>query len=445
MNKLKIRGFWGVILILAITVVNTHADGAYGNGEGAHSMAMGGTGVAWANDPLEAMTANPAGLAYLDSAELDLGANAGLLNGHFSKPGVSSGDLDDSLRAFPDGAIAYPFKKWPVTVGLSVTPDSMLLADWHYQDPPGGLGGTTSYGYQQDKSEIFLLRSALGVSVKINSRLSFGVSGGLLYNENRLVTPYIFQDLSPVGDEKYDGAKTLLNLHTTGVGWDVMAGLLFKATTNLQFGLSYKSGATVDTTGGAFGDPYAQFGVPPGVLAFHYNADVQNKFPQQISAGASWKFHPHWRAALQVDWINWSAAFNSLPVSLSSGSNSKVNSVLGSSFNDYLPLNWSDEFVYRVGLEYELSENFTLRAGYAYGQSPVPDSTLLPMTAAIMEHTFTTGIGYHWHRFSVDLAYQYSLPATQHVGTSALWSGEYSNTSTEVSAHIIALTAGIRF
>jgi len=98
-----------------------------------------------------------------------------------------------------------------------------------------------------------------------------------------------------------------------------------------------------------------------------------------------------------------------------------------------------------VGFEYELTERFSLRAGYAYGDSPVPDSTLLPLTAAIMEHTFTAGVGYHWRWLQVDLAYQYALPATQNIGVSGLRSGEYSNSSTEVSAHLIALTAGIRF
>jgi len=438
-------GRWSVVLILAFAIVSSHTNGIDGNGTGARSMAMGGADVAWANDPLGAMAANPAGLAFLDSAEFNLGIDAGILNGHFSKPGVSSGDLDNSPHAFPEGAIAFPFQSLPVTIGLSVTPDSLLLADWHYADPPGGLGGNISYGNQDDKSEIFLLRSALGASVKINSQWSLGASAGLLYNENRLIAPYIFQNLSPAGDQKYDGAKTLLDLRTTGLGWNVMAGLLFKATSNLEFGVSYKSASTVNTTGGASGDPYAQFGVQPGVLAFHYNAAVKNKFPQEINAGASWKFLPKWRTAVQVDWIGWSDAFNSLPISLSSGSNSKVNGVLGSSFSDNVPLNWSDEFVYRVGFEYELTERFSLRAGYAYGDSPVPDSTLLPLTAAIMEHTFTAGVGYHWRWLQMDLAYQYALPATQNVGVSGLRSGEYSNSSTEVSAHLIALTAGIRF
>ncbi len=410
-------------------------------------MGMAGADVAWANDPLSAMAENPAGLGSLTNAEVDFGALAGIVDGHFSKPGVSEGDLDTTPQAIPEGAIAYPLnnKNWPVTFGLSAVPTSTLLANWHYVDPPGGIGGATSYGYQQDQSEILVLRTALGAGVKINSKLSAGVSVGMLYNENRLKAPYTFQNLhsgSNPGIGAYNGAKTLLDLKTSGYGWDIQAGLIFQATTNLQFGVAYQSEATVNTTGDANGDPYAQFGVH---LPFHYDAEVENKFPQMVTAGASWKFLPQWRAAVQVDWVDWSDAFNTLPVKLSNGNNATVNSVLAANFTDGIPLNWQSSFVYRAGLEYAVTENLTLRAGYCFTQNPLPDSTLMPLTAAIMKHTISFGAGYSVGRYSIDLAYQYDIPAKESVGTSAILSGEYSNSSTEVSAHLLALTAGIKF
>ncbi len=412
-------------------------------------MAMGGADVAWAGTALGAMGANPGGLGFLTAPELNLGGVGGIAVGYFNKPGVSSGNLDQSLQALPEAAFAMPLGSWPVTLGLSFVPESTLLADWHYIDPPGGLGGKTSYGFQEDKSEIVVLRSALGAAVRVNSKFSFGASVGLIYNENRLETPYIFQDLQPgFGGPKnsaYDGAKTLLNLHTSGFGVNGQAGMIFRATPDLQFGLSYETETRVDTSGSASGDPSTQFGYPQGTLPFHYDADVRNIFPQNVSAGASWKFHPQWRAALQLDWIDWRDAFHRLPVSLSDGNNATVNSVLGSSFSDSIPLNWRSEFVYRAGLEYKVTENLALRAGYAFGGSPVPDSTLTPMTAAIMENTLTAGVGYHWWRLQFDLAYQYEFPATQNVGTSGLLSGEYSHSSTEVSMHTFALTTSMRF
>jgi long-chain fatty acid transport protein len=179
--------------------------------------------------------------------------------------------------------------------------------------------------------------------------------------------------------------------------------------------------------------------------AVRYDATVTNTFPQEVMAGTSWKFLPQWRLALQVDWIDWADAFHNLPLTFCNGSNATVNSVLGSSFEESIPLNWQSEFVYRAGLEYDVTPSLALRAGYCYGSSPVPDSTLTPLTAAIMENTVTAGTGYHWKQFQVDFAYQYDIPATQNIGTSGLLSGEYSNSSIKVSAQTFALTASMRF
>jgi long-chain fatty acid transport protein len=428
---------------------NTYANGIDGNGVGAQSMAMGGADVAWAAGPLGAMGENPAGLGFLDATQIDFGGVGAITQGHFDKPGVSSGNIDETPSGLPEGAIGVPLGKWPVTVGLSFVPESALMADWHYLDPPGGLGGKVSYGEQQDRSEIIELRSALGAAVKVSPQFSFGASAGLIYNENTLDAPFIFQNLEPgPGGPKnggFDGAKTLLKLKTAGYGFNAQAGMMYRATSNLQFGLSYESATTVTTTGDAWGDPSLQFGHPQGTLPFHYDAKVRNTFPQNITAGGSWKFYPQWRLALQVDWIDWADAFHTLPVSLSDGSSAGVNGALGSTFKDSVPLNWKDEFVYRGGVEYDLTKNLALRAGYCYGSSPVPDTTLTPLTAAIMENTLTMGIGYHWRRFQFDLAYQYDLPASQHVGTSGLRSGEYSNSSTEVSMHVLALTTSFKF
>jgi long-chain fatty acid transport protein len=436
---------WVAVFLASILVQPTvHANGIYRDGFGAQSMAMGGANTAWAADPLGAMTANPAGLGFLIGPQFNLGFMGAITEGTFSKGTNSNGSLDNSLRALPEAAFGIPLKNTPVTLGISFVADSLMLADWTFNDPPGGLGGNVSYGVQRHDSEIILLRPALGAAVRMSSKLSFGVSVGLLYNENTLHTPYTFQNLQPSSDAPYNGAKTLLDLHTSGFGWNVQAGLLYKPFTNLQAGLSYLSPSRLYTTGDASGDPYAQFGVSPGPLAFHYNADVRNVFPQEVSVGLSWKPHQKWRVAGQLDWINWSDAFRTLPVKLSNGT-APVSGVLGSTFQDNIPLNWQDQFVYRLGLEYAVLENLFLRAGYAYGASPVPNSTLTPMTAAIMEHTLTAGVGYQWGNWTVDLAYQYDLPVTRNVGASGLLSGEYSNSSTEVSVHVIALTASMRF
>ncbi|HSY42551.1 MAG TPA: TonB-dependent receptor [Candidatus Acidoferrum sp.] len=422
---------------------SVHANGINGNGTGATSMAMGGTDVAWAKSPLEAMGDNPAGLGFLDTSEFDIGGVGGSVNGTFNKPSAnSSGNLDETPEALPEGALGMRLGNSPFYGGISFIPTSMLYADWHYPDPPSSAG---SYGYQEDKSEILVLRSAAGLAMQLTPQLSVGVSVGAVYNKNELVTPYIFQNVSGAA-AGLDGAKTLLNLDTSGFGANGQIGILYRPLTNLQFGLSYQTKYKVDTSGDATGG-YSLTGGSPPYAGFHYNAEVDNTFPDEVELGGSWKFLPKWRLAAEVDWIDWKNSFSALPVKLSNGSGPLVTT-LGPNFQNYsdtIPLDWRSEFVYRVGLEYALTDNLFLRGGYCYGNSPVPSTTLNPMTAAIMQNTITCGIGYRWRACEFDLAYQCDLPVNHHVGTSGLLDGEYSNSSTEVQVNWLALTMGVHF
>jgi long-chain fatty acid transport protein len=431
------------IILLAVLKNSVYGNGIDRNGVSAESMAMGGADVGWAQSPLDAMGDNPAGLGFLTGNEFDLGGVLASANGKFDKPTAdSSGDLSSQIQGLPEGAFGARLGKLPVTLAISCIPESMLLADWHYTDPPGPTG--VSYGYQDDKSEILVLRSALGVGVQIIPQLSLGASLGADYNQNELVTPYVFQNLQPASDAPYNGAKTLLDLNTSGWGWNAQLGAMYRPITNLQFGLSWQSKFRVDTTGTASGNAGAQFKSPGNpAYSFNYNAEVDNTFPQEFDLGGSWKFLPKWRAAAEVDWVDWAGAFHNLPVKLSDGTGA-VAGALGN-FEDNIPLNWKSEFVYRAGIEYAALDNLFLRLGFCHGNNPVPDSTLTPMTAAIMENTITAGIGYRWRMCQFDLAYQCDLPDRQNVGTSQLLAGEYSNSSTKAYINWFALTMRVNF
>jgi long-subunit fatty acid transport protein len=438
-GALRHAGVFFLVSTLALVSTQVRADGIYRNGVGARSMSMGGADVAWADDALGAMGADPAALGFIKDTQANLGLFGGVLTGDFIKAPTSDGHLNSSFEALPEAALAIPLGKTPLTLGLSVIPDSILDAHWTYVDPPGGLGGKTSYGLQTQRSQIVDLRSAVGLGASIGEKLSVGASFGVAYNQNELQAPYIFQTAP-----KVKGAKVLLDLDTSGFGYNGQVGVMYRAMTNLQFGATYESPTRVYSQGDANGNAGPQFGVAN--LPFHYHAQVRNIFPQAVTGGGSWGFSPQWRLALQVDWVNWGSAFQTLPVSLSGGSNPAINAAAGSSsIQDNIPLDWRDEFVYRAGIEYKLTSQLALRAGYCFSPSAVPDQTLTPLTAAISEHTLCAGIGYQWKRCQIDLAYQYNIPITRNVGTSALLDGEYSNSSVEVAMHVVALTLGVTF
>ncbi len=429
-------GHLALVASLASIPLSIEASSLYRNGIGARSMSLTGSDVAVASDPMGAMYANPAGLAYLSRPEVQLGGTVGYVHGTFDNA-ANNGATLNNWGAIPELAFGLPLGDSPVTLGLSFLPEAALSADWTYTDAPGGLGGV-SYGNQTHRSDITVLRSALGAAVKLGEKWSLGASVGLIYNDNKLQAPYIFQN-TPLA-----GAKTLLDLNTDGFGVNAHFGAIYRPNDRWQFGVSYRTETSVRSRGDATGDVGTQLAVPS--VPFHYDAQVNNHFPQMATAGAAWQFHPRWRWSMQLDWINWSDSFDRLPVKLYNGSNPGVNAAMGSStVEDEVPLNWKDQFVYRTGIEYAASEEWKLRAGYSYGNSPVPDATLTPMTAAITEHTLGLGAGWQRSRYTLDFGYQVELPAEQSVGVSALRSGEYNNSRTGIQIHWFTVTTSVKF
>ena len=374
-------------------------------------MGMGGTEVATPGNALGALGANPAGLSIVTGPELDAGFEGASAYGKFTSKTGEGGTLSPDIDLAPEGAIAAPVPTTPFTVGVGVIPQTGLSAHWNYPDPPEGLGGTASYGQQRDNSEIEVVRIALGTSLAITRQLSIGGALGLNYNENLLQTPYIFQS-QPV----LRGFKTLLNLSTSGWGANGMAGLLYKVTDTVTVGLSYQSETTIKTEGHASGNAGAQLNaLGPGFAGvrrdFDYDAEVDNTFPQIVSGGVAWKFHPGWEASAEIDWTNWSGAFDTLPVKLSHGNNAQINGLVGSSsMEDDIPLDWKDAFTYRIGIEDAITPSFFLRCGYAFTNSVVPGDTLTPLTAALPENMISAGAGYRWRWLEIDLAYQWDIP-----------------------------------
>jgi long-chain fatty acid transport protein len=76
-------------------------------------------------------------------------------------------------------------------------------------------------------------------------------------------------------------------------------------------------------------------------------------------------------------------------------------------------MNWDDQWVVALGLEYALNAAHTLRAGYNYGKSPVPDANLSPLFPAIVEHHVTFGYAFTTERWGFELAYEHAFDHRQ--------------------------------
>jgi long-chain fatty acid transport protein len=432
-----------VIVMCALTVLVTsaRAQDFYWNTSSARSAGLGGVYVASSTDAVDALAANPAGLTVLRGRDLNLTADAVFARGSFSNSVNDGAPLSNSSGVIPYGAFGMPIGHSRFSFAVGATPELLSTAEWHYNDAPGTAGAT--YGYQEQKSAINAVRFAAGLGFAVNSKLSLGVTVGADYNTNTLEAPYIFQEQPQLA-----GLKTLLDLHTSGVGWNTSVGVLAHPTKKLELGLAWKSRTVIDSTGHASGDAYAQFAAL-GVNApstFTYSAGVQNVLPQSMLASAAWQVNPRWLLAFQADWINWKEAFVTLPVSLTNGTNATINSIVGSdAMQDGVPLHWKDQYGFHVGVERSLTESTVLRVGFAHANSPVPDSTLTPLTAAIMTNEISTGFAYKHGKSRYEIAYGFRPESTQSVVQSSLLAGEYDNSTVKVGTQSLMLSYSLQF
>ena len=108
-----------------------------------------------------------------------------------------------------------------------------------------------------------------------------------------------------------------------------------------------------------------------------------------------------------------------------------------------LKANWKSGFTLRLGAEYRLTEHWSLRAGYAYGQNAAPESTFSPLVPDNSYNLYAVGLGYARDNWTVDLAYNYINRGTRHISNSVnspAVDGKWDNT-----IYGLMLTVGVKF
>jgi len=420
---------------------SSFAQNFYWTAASAQSVALGGVYVPSSSDAVDALATNPAGLTYLGGRTLDLSLTTVFARGSFSNSVNTNAQLNQTPGVLPYGAFGMPIGHSRFSFGVGFVPDLMSVAHWQYVDAPGTAGAT--YGLQEQKSAILAGRAVAGMGVALGKKLLLGFTVGSDYNSNTLDAPYIFQSQAVL-----KGLKTLLDLHTTGYGWNGSIGALIRPTRKLEFGVAWKSRTLIESHGSATGNANAQF-TALGLnapAAFQYSAKVQNVLPQSVLGSVNWRLDSRWLFAFQTDWVNWEGAFVTLPVTLTNGTNAAINGLVNStSLFDRIPVDWKDTYSFHVGGERLVTESSSILFGYSHANNPVPSSTLTPLTAAIMSNQLSAGFVYRHGRSRLEGAYAFDPTAQAHIQQSGLLAGEYNNSTVRVGTQSLTLNYAIVF
>ncbi|MFZ4858692.1 MAG: OmpP1/FadL family transporter [Desulfuromonadaceae bacterium] len=375
-------------LMLAVAVNAFATDGYFSNGYGIKSKGRAGVSVTATDDAFGGAN-NPATVVWTDD-RIDGGvdwfrptresARSGAAGPASALNGQVSSDQDNFI--IPELALKYAINP-ALSVGVSVYGNGGMNTD--YSDHtlnfgPGGyknlLAGSGRLGV--DFSQLFV---APTVAYKITPTQSVGLAPIIGYQWFKASGLSAFaplsQDATALTDRDYD--------HAFGIG--VRLGYLWNITPGFSVGAAYSSPVFMQ-----------RFDKYKGLFAKDGSFDT----PQSFSAGLGWQVSPAVHAGLDYKWIDYAGI---AAVGNSSSNPGQLGQAAGPGFG------WRSISVIKLGTDWKVNDEFTLRGGYSYNENPIPsrDVTFNILAPGVIQHHLTAGATYAFGRQELSAAYMYGV------------------------------------
>jgi len=225
----------------------------------------------------------------------------------------------------------------------------------------------------------------------------------------------------------------LLDLQATGNALVWSVGVQYALSEATTLGLAYQSESRFEL----FGSTNAAI---PLMGQSEFDTRVDITWPRSLGLGVRHELCPHRILSADVLWFNWSSAFDDFGIHLNNPSNPQFPAIY-----EQFPLDWRDTVSLRLGYEHLLEGGGTLRLGYVYHRTPIPDGTLTPYIQATLEHAFAVGYGWTCAGWNADLAYMFSFGPEQTVGASNFIGGDFDLSVHRAQTHCIAFSLMRRF
>ncbi len=359
-----------------------HAAGFY-----IQEQSVSGLGNAYAGQVAKARDSsivyyNPAGMTRLKQNSASFGvhiiapsadlADTGTTNA-FGAVGGGSGNPYDATP-IPNFSIAYEALENKLWLGLSASAPFGLANDY----------GNDWFGrYDSTASELTTYDIQPSIAYKVNEKLSIGGGVNLQYASAEL------DSVVNLGagelNSKLEGDDNLSYGYNLGVMYEPTPGTVLGAHYRSSLHHSLKGDVTTKDASGAI------------VGAVSYDASVQLNLPEIVQLGIDQKINDKLSVQAGATWFGWNS-FEEIRVIDSSGVRA----------DNTTTQNYQTTWAFAVGGEYELNEDWTLRAGYQYDETPTTDEYRTTRTPDGDRHWFATGATYNFSdTLSIDMAAVY--------------------------------------
>jgi long-chain fatty acid transport protein len=399
-------------LISVAAVAALGSPAAFGGGievpmQNARAAGQADAFIAQADDA-SAIWYNPAGLTQVEGTQVVAGGIALFMNWDFNADAGADQSMNDEA-ILPHLYLASDLGTERLRVGIGVNNTFGLSEDWGDQGP---------LRFVIDEAKLACINISPAVAYKVDEHLSLGFALNVYYADLSLDRQaFLGPSPMPEGEFHIDG-------HDWAVGFT--PSVLWRINERHAIGAYYRSPVSLDIHG------EAEIGIAGAPDVGPSRTNVPIKLPQQIAVG--YAFRPTSALKLEADviWTDWTQLDR-----LRIGSESPL-------FNDNrIPADWQSGFTYRLGAQYELTDRWTVRAGYAYSENAIPELTYTPIVPDSDYHLIGLGVGYGTETWSLDLAYQFIYREKRDIDGAQLSptiDGEFENT-----IHTVALSATYRF
>jgi len=337
--------------------------------------ARGGADVAVGDTALSQIH-NPASLSLRSREKVTFDFSGQLLFTRLHWDGPVDDARSNGVFPLANLGVAFPLdKRW--TLGLALQSKSGMGSSYrsrHLLIP---------FWKRDVGSDVKNMSLSLNLAHQLTDRLSVGVGV-----RGEAATAEFSAVLGPADIDFERG-------YAYGVGLDV--GVLYQATDDLAFGVAYRSPTWFGDLDG--GDLTASLGgfLPVGLGAGRIE---DFRLPQQVSAGVSWDANEWLKLVGEVRWTDYpSSSFGSMMVGMDGLLNVSMP----------FPASYKEQWVFIAGAEIKLDENWIWGLGYNYSNNVVPESNVLPIAPANLQHHFTTGIRYETDGWWAGAGYIYGF------------------------------------
>ncbi|MHB9040507.1 MAG: OmpP1/FadL family transporter [Melioribacteraceae bacterium] len=408
-----------LIIICGLFVNSAYGSGFQLNEHGARAMAMAGAFTGLANDP-SAIYFNPAGITQLKGTQFLAGVTLIIPTSSYTAPAPLKTLTDMNSQVFnPINFYVTQQIGDKLAVGLGINNQYGLGTKWDQNWVGRSLAVETEV-------QTYFFTPVVAYKLLENLSVSAGPAIAVGTVKISKKSPNAVNPLGPEFLTTMDG--------TSDVAIGFTAGILYKASEQLQLGLSYRSEMTFNFSGTASSNPASFTFVHPvykvPVTVPWPNGDIKAPLttPQNLTFGLAYMPSDNFTTTFDFQYVGWSS-YDKLAVTFANYN--PASPTFTGSYTSSVDRNYENSFIVRWGFEYKPTDNFALRGGLLFDKNPIPDQYVDPTLPDANRIGVNIGFGGKLtDHLGIDVSYMYLMFADRDIENSKFgFNGTYSSSA----------------